>query len=239
MSDHRPALFTDEKMNMATCHFCGGKFRNSQSVRAHLKACTAYHAGESDPLKSALGKDVPKGTVPRGTMPKTQSEERYDPPLNLPTGELRALSDQLQEARLRRAIKKIQAGATADLLDLYAGFKDLMDEIRIHLWWNRVSDHSQGTGEPGWLEWFALAKDILKAYRQVEKMITQLDPDLSVLPKMYLQMKDVRAKWEHYRSWAEPDFPDSLEEMKGNKEIIQKELSQVDAVLSILRRLVV
>ena len=54
---------------MATCQFCGRRFTNTQAVRAHLKACPAYH--ERDQAGgSALG-SVALGTVPeapgRGT----------------------------------------------------------------------------------------------------------------------------------------------------------------------------
>ncbi len=38
---------------MATCQFCGRPFKNTQAVRAHLKACAAYH-GRDQAAASAL-----------------------------------------------------------------------------------------------------------------------------------------------------------------------------------------
>lgn len=44
-------------MTTATCHFCHESFRNSQAVRAHLKACPAY-------------RQLPKANLPKGSAPK-------------------------------------------------------------------------------------------------------------------------------------------------------------------------
>jgi len=55
---------------MATCQFCGRQFRNTQAVRAHLKACVAYHDRDSA-LSRASGSNA-LGTVPEATSPGTE-----------------------------------------------------------------------------------------------------------------------------------------------------------------------
>ena len=47
---------------MATCQFCGREFKNTKAVRAHLKACPAYHERDRVP-GPALGTGA-LGTVP-------------------------------------------------------------------------------------------------------------------------------------------------------------------------------
>src|SRR5207245_10141383 len=59
---------------MATCQFCGRQFTNTQGVRAHLKACAAYH-GRDQAAASALGR-VPLGTVPEAPDPGTELPNR-------------------------------------------------------------------------------------------------------------------------------------------------------------------
>src|SRR5712692_10562730 len=73
---------------MATCQFCGRQFTNTQAVRAHLKACAAYH-GRDQAADSALGR------VALGTMP-----EAADAGTELPNGEI-ARDGQKKAARLR------------------------------------------------------------------------------------------------------------------------------------------
>src|SRR5438445_13687842 len=68
---------------MATCQFCGRQFTNTQAVRAHLKACAAYHERDQA-ADSALG------TVP----------EAADAGTELPNGEV-ARDGQKGAARLR------------------------------------------------------------------------------------------------------------------------------------------
>src|SRR5437870_4193936 len=68
---------------MATCQFCGRQFTNTQAVRAHLKACAAYH-GRDQAADSALG------TVP----------EAADAGTELPNGEV-ARDGQKGAGRLR------------------------------------------------------------------------------------------------------------------------------------------
>jgi hypothetical protein len=50
---------------MATCQFCQRQFRNTQAVRAHLKACPTYH-DRDQVLSPALG-SAALGTVPEAT----------------------------------------------------------------------------------------------------------------------------------------------------------------------------
>ncbi len=73
---------------MATCQFCGRQFRNTQAVRAHLKACPAYH-GRDHVSSSALGR-VALGTVPEAPGAGTE----------LPDGEADR-EDQREAARQR------------------------------------------------------------------------------------------------------------------------------------------
>ena len=73
---------------MATCQFCGRQFTNSQGVRAHLKACAAYH-GRDQAADSASGR-VALGAVP----------EAADVGTELPNGEI-ARDGQREAARLR------------------------------------------------------------------------------------------------------------------------------------------
>ena len=54
-------------MKTATCNFCRRSFRNTQAVRAHLKACPAYGR-------------LPKATLPKvGNKPRTVSAPDWDP----------------------------------------------------------------------------------------------------------------------------------------------------------------
>src|SRR5260370_11227679 len=55
---------------MAMCQFCGRPFKNTQAVRAHLKACAAYH-GRDQAADSALGR-VALGTVPEAADAGTE-----------------------------------------------------------------------------------------------------------------------------------------------------------------------
>ena len=73
---------------MATCQFCGRQFTNTQAVRAHLKACAAYH-GRDQAADSALGR-VALGTVP----------EAADAGAELSNGEV-ARDGQKEATRLR------------------------------------------------------------------------------------------------------------------------------------------
>src|SRR5437879_12558324 len=73
---------------MATCQFCGRQFTSPQGVRAHLKACAAYH-GRDQAADSALGR-VALGTVP----------EAADAGTELPNGEV-ARDGQKGAGRLR------------------------------------------------------------------------------------------------------------------------------------------
>jgi len=73
---------------MATCQFCGRQFTNPQAVRAHLKACAAYHGRDQ-------GADSASGRVALGTVP-----EAADAGTELPNGEV-ARDGQREAARLR------------------------------------------------------------------------------------------------------------------------------------------
>src|SRR5882672_3303983 len=73
---------------MATCQFCGRQFTNTQAVRAHSKACAAYH-GRDQAADSALGR-VALGTVP----------EAADAGAELSNGEV-ARDGQKEATRLR------------------------------------------------------------------------------------------------------------------------------------------
>jgi hypothetical protein len=59
-------------MKPAICNFCRRSFRNTQAVRAHLKACPAYGR-------------LPKATLPRvGNKPRTVSAPDRDPGVHSP-----------------------------------------------------------------------------------------------------------------------------------------------------------
>jgi hypothetical protein len=61
-------------MKLAICNFCDRSFRNTQAVRAHLKACPAYRR-------------LPKATLPRvGNKPRTVGEPVSDPGVHSPWG---------------------------------------------------------------------------------------------------------------------------------------------------------
>jgi hypothetical protein len=63
----------EEAMKPAICNFCRRSFRNTQAVRAHLKACPAYRR-------------LPKATLPRvGNKPRTVSAPDRDPGVHSPS----------------------------------------------------------------------------------------------------------------------------------------------------------
>lgn len=220
---------------MSQCFFCGSKFRNQQSVRAHLKACTAYIAKKPDDQKTALGKDMPKGSFPIETAPMPPIERK-----KRPVSELMKLNEQLQEAKLRRAIKKIQPSATTNLLDLYKRFRKLKPDLDMHLYWERkMSVLYKAPGEPDYREWEALDNSFRQSYLQVIKMVRKREINLEVFSLVYLYMSEIRDRWERYRTWRGPVYgpndPDPLEEMMPT---IQKELAKIDDILETLRLLI-
>src|SRR5713101_298178 len=87
---------------MATCQFCGRQFTNTQAVRAHLKACAAYH-GRDQAADSALGR-VALGTVPEAAHAGTE----------LPNGEVAgdgqraAARQRAQERADRQALREAE-----------------------------------------------------------------------------------------------------------------------------------
>ena len=83
---------------MATCQFCGRQFANTQAVRAHLKACAAYH-GRDQTADSALGR------VALGTWP-----EAADAGTELPDGEADR-EDRRETARQRAHERSAQQEA--------------------------------------------------------------------------------------------------------------------------------
>src|SRR5437879_271725 len=74
---------------MATCQFCGRQFTNTQAVRAHLKACAAYHGRDQAadsafgtvPKAADAGTELPNGEVARDGQKgagRLRAQERAD-----------------------------------------------------------------------------------------------------------------------------------------------------------------
>lgn len=75
-------------MKTATCNFCRRSFRNTQAVRAHLKACPAYGR-------------LPKATLPRvGTKPRTVGAPDSDPGVRSPWEDPRPTPPRPQPPRI-------------------------------------------------------------------------------------------------------------------------------------------
>ncbi len=88
---------------MATCQFCGRRFTNPQAVRAHLKACAAYHERDQA-ARSALG-SAPLGTLPKGPGAGTEfTDEDTDR-----EGQREAARQRAQERADQQAFKEVEA----------------------------------------------------------------------------------------------------------------------------------
>ncbi len=87
---------------MATCQFCGRQFKNTQAVRAHLKACPVYQERDQA-AGSALG-SVALGTVPEapgvGTEPIDEEGDRE--------GQREAARQRAQERATRQAAREVE-----------------------------------------------------------------------------------------------------------------------------------
>jgi hypothetical protein len=106
-------------MKVATCNFCRRSFRNTQAVRAHLKACPAYGR-------------LPKAPLPRvGNKPRTVSAPDSDPGVRSPSEDVRPTPPRPQPARIVAG-----TGQTANLSGLARWMiQSVKDEV-IGSWWS-------------------------------------------------------------------------------------------------------
>jgi hypothetical protein len=110
-------------MKVATCNFCRRSFRNTQAVRAHLKACPAYGR-------------LPKAPLPRvGNKPRTVSAPDSDPGVRSPWEDVRPTPARPQPARIVAG-----TGQTANLSGLARWMIQSVKEEVIGSWWS--PDHT-------------------------------------------------------------------------------------------------
>ncbi len=106
-------------MKTATCNFCRRSFRNTQAVRAHLKACPAYGR-------------LPKAPLPRvGNKPRTVSAPDSDPGVRSPWEDVRPTPPRPQPARIVAG-----TGQTANLSGLARWMIQSVKEEVIGSWWS-------------------------------------------------------------------------------------------------------
>jgi hypothetical protein len=106
-------------MKVATCNFCRRSFRNTQAVRAHLKACPAYGR-------------LPKAPLPRvGNEPRTVSAPDSDPGVRSPWEDVRPTPPRPQPARIVAG-----TGQTANLSGLARWMIQSVKEEVIGSWWS-------------------------------------------------------------------------------------------------------
>ena len=107
-------------MKIATCNFCRRSFRNTQAVRAHLKACPAYGR-------------LPKATLPRvGNQPRTVGAPDSDPGVRSPWEDVpRPTPARPQPARIVAG-----TGQKANLSGLARWMIQSVKEEVIGSWWS-------------------------------------------------------------------------------------------------------
>jgi hypothetical protein len=106
-------------MKVATCNFCRRSFRNTQAVRAHLKACPAYGR-------------LPKAPLPKvGNKPRTASAPDSDPGVRSPWEDVRPAPPRPQPARIVAG-----TGQTANLSALARWMIQSVKEEVIGSWWS-------------------------------------------------------------------------------------------------------
>ena len=106
-------------MKPAICNFCHRSFRNTQAVRAHLKACPAYGR-------------LPKATLPRvGNKPRTVGAPDSDPGVRSPWEDVRPTPPRPQPARIVAG-----TGQTANLSGLARWMIQSVKEEVIGSWWS-------------------------------------------------------------------------------------------------------
>ncbi len=106
-------------MKPAICNFCRRSFRNTQAVRAHLKACPAYGR-------------LPKATLPRvGNKPRTVGAPDSDPGVRSPWEDVRPTPARPQPARIVAG-----TGQTANLSGLARWMIQSVKDHVIGSWWS-------------------------------------------------------------------------------------------------------
>ena len=107
-------------MKVATCNFCRRSFRNTQAVRAHLKACPAYGR-------------LPKAPLPRaGNKPRTVGAPDSDPGVRSPWEDVpRPTPPRPQPARIVAG-----TGQKANLSGLARWMIQSVKEEVIGSWWS-------------------------------------------------------------------------------------------------------
>ncbi len=107
-------------MKPAICNFCHRSFRNTQAVRAHLKACPAYGR-------------LPKATLPRvGNKPRTVGAPDSDPGVRSPWEDVpRPTPPRPQPARIVAG-----TGQTANLSGLARWMIQSVKDHVIGSWWS-------------------------------------------------------------------------------------------------------
>jgi hypothetical protein len=107
-------------MKGATCHFCGGSFRNRQAVRAHLKSCPGY-------------RQLPKATLPNvGSKPGTLGSRDTHPRLG-PTWE------PVPDANPSRPLASPSAAGTGQKAQLTGLARWMIQSVKdevIGKWWS-------------------------------------------------------------------------------------------------------
>ncbi len=101
----------DEENLMARCNFCRRKFRNAQSVRAHLRHCSAYQGQQegSEGVSEEGSEEVSgEGSLPKARLPKSGVPIERDVPMDPLTKHLRWARSFLEKELRFRRIEAIQ-----------------------------------------------------------------------------------------------------------------------------------